>query len=235
MKIRLNFEKTNLIRLIVAMIFAAVLYYKVTFPVYVLAGFGVSYFLIKSLSVELNNKWLRLALGILMLGGSSVMTAHMVQYLLLDTELRARIMDNKMFLNVLCCLVVYLAVQVFTKNVGLTCVISHIALMTFAGINYFVYLFRGNEFIFSDLRSISTGLSVAGNYEFVLDDRAAYVVLLSALYVPSKDSVACLPARAVVRPSTWLCAMVGISAATSARLETAILPSVSLIFSMISP
>ena len=183
MKIRLNFEKTNLIRLIVAMIFAAVLYYKVTFPVYVLAGFGVSYFLIKSLSVELNNKWLRLALGILMLGGSSVMTAHMVQYLLLDAELRARIMDNKMFLNVLCCLVVYLAVQVFTKNVGLTCIISHIALMTFAGINYFVYLFRGNEFIFSDLRSISTGLSVAGNYEFVLDDRAAYVVLLSALYV----------------------------------------------------
>ena len=70
MKIRLNFEKTNLIRLIVAMIFAAVLYYKVTFPVYVLAGFGVSYFLIKSLSVELNNKWLRLALGILMLGRS---------------------------------------------------------------------------------------------------------------------------------------------------------------------
>lgn len=69
MKIRLNFEKTNLIRLIVAMIFAAVLYYKVTFPVYVLAGFGVSYFLIKSFSVELNNKWLRLALGILMLGG----------------------------------------------------------------------------------------------------------------------------------------------------------------------
>ena len=50
MKIRLNFEKTNLIRLIVAMIFAAVLYFKVTFPVYVLAGFGVSYFLIKSLS-----------------------------------------------------------------------------------------------------------------------------------------------------------------------------------------
>ena len=183
MKIRLKFEKTNLIRLIVAMIFAAVLYYKVTFPVYVLAGFGACYFLIKSLEIEINNKWLRLALGILMLGGSSVMTAHMVQYLLLDAELRARIMDNKMFLNVLCCLVVYLVVQVFTKNVGLTCIISHMALMIFAGINYFVYLFRGNEFIFSDLRSAATGLSVAGNYEFVLDDRAAYVVLISALFV----------------------------------------------------
>ena len=183
MKIRLKFEKTNLIRLIVAMIFAAVLYYKVTFPVYVLAGFGACYFLIKSLEIEINNKWLKLALNVVLLGGSSVLTAYMVQYLLLDAELRARIMDNKMFLNVLCCLVVYLVVQVFTKNVGLTCIISHMALMIFAGINYFVYLFRGNEFIFSDLRSISTGLSVAGNYEFVLDDRAVYVVLLSVLYV----------------------------------------------------
>ena len=183
MKIRLKFEKTNLIRLIVAMIFAAVLYYKVTFPVYVLAGFGACYFLIKSLEIEINNKWLKLALNVVLLGGSSVMTAYMVQYLLLDAELRAKITDTKMFLNVLCCLVVYVVVQVFTKNAGLTCVISHIALMIFAGINYFVYLFRGNEFIFSDLRSISTGLSVAGNYEFVLDDRAVYVVLLSVLYV----------------------------------------------------
>ena len=161
MKIRLKFEKTNLIRLIVAMIFAAVLYYKVTFPVYVLAGFGACYFLIKSLEIEINNKWLKLALNVVLLGGSSVLTAYMVQYLLLDAELRAKITDTKMFLNVLCCLVVYVVVQVFTKNVGLTCVISHIALMTFAGINYFVYLFRGNEFIFSDLRSISTGLSEA--------------------------------------------------------------------------
>lgn len=183
MKIRLKFEKTNLIRLIVAMIFAAVLYYKVTFPVYVLAGFGACYFLIKSLEIEINNKWLKLALNVVLLGGSSVMTAYMVQYLLLDAELRAKITDTKMFLNVLCCLVVYVVVQVFTKNAGLTCIISHMALMIFAGINYFVYLFRGNEFIFSDLRSISTGLSVAGNYEFVLDDRAVYVVLLSVLYV----------------------------------------------------
>lgn len=91
MKIRLKFEKTNLIRLIVAMIFAAVLYYKVTFPVYVLAGFGACYFLIKSLEIEINNKWLKLALNVVLLGGSSVLTAYMVQYLLLDAELRAKI------------------------------------------------------------------------------------------------------------------------------------------------
>ena len=85
--------------------------------------------------------------------------------------------------NVLCCLVVFLAVQVFTNNTGLTCLISHIVLLSLAGINYFVYLFRGNEFIFSDLKSIQTGLSVAGNYEFALDERAGYVILLSTLYI----------------------------------------------------
>ena len=118
-----------------------------------------------------------------MLGSGGIFTAYHIQYLLLDAELRAKISDNKMLLNVLCCLVVFLVVQVFTNNTGLTCLISHIVLLSFAGINYFVYLFRGNEFIFSDLKSIQTGLSVAGNYEFVMDARAGYVILLSTLYV----------------------------------------------------
>lgn len=183
MKVRLKFEKGNIGRLLIAMVFAAVLFYKIGFPAAVLAGFGVAYFFIKSLEVEVENPWVKRIASVLMIGMSSVMTAYMVQYLLLDAELRAKISDQKMLLNVLCSLVVYLGVQILTRSTGLTCIISHVALMIFAGIDYFVYLFRGNEFIFSDLRSISTGLSVAGNYEFVLDDRAAYVILLSALYV----------------------------------------------------
>ncbi len=118
-----------------------------------------------------------------MFGASSIFTAYHVQYLLLDSELRAKISQEKMMLNILCCLAVFLAVQVFTNNTGLTCMISHIFLISLAGINYFVYLFRGNEFIFSDLKSIQTGLSVAGNYEFVMDDRTGYVILISTLYV----------------------------------------------------
>lgn len=182
MKIKLYFEKENLIRLAVAVVFAAVLFAVIRFPVWVLFGFGVLYFGIKSLKIELNEKlsWLWSAI---MLGTGGIFTAYHIQYLLLDAELRAKISDNKMLLNVLCCLVVFLAVQVFTNNTGLTCLISHIVLLSLAGINYFVYLFRGNEFIFSDLKSIQTGLSVAGNYEFVLDARAGYVILLSTLYV----------------------------------------------------
>lgn len=182
MKIKLYFEKENLIRLAVAVVFAAVLFAVIRFPVWVLFGFGVLYFGIKSLKIELNEKlsWLWSAV---MLGTGGIFTAYHIQYLLLDAELRAKISDNKMLLNVLCCLVVFLVIQIFTNNTGLTCLISHIVLLSLAGINYFVYLFRGNEFIFSDLKSIQTGLSVAGNYEFVLDARAGYVILLSTLYV----------------------------------------------------
>ena len=60
MKIRLYFEKENLIRLAVAMVFAAVMFAVIRFPVWVLFGFGVLYFGIKSLKIELNEKmsWL---------------------------------------------------------------------------------------------------------------------------------------------------------------------------------
>ena len=182
MKIKLYFDKGNLGRLAVAMIFAAVLFWKIGFSVWALPLFGVCYFLFKSLEVELSEKIPWVWTG-LMIGASSIFTAYHVQYLLLDAELRAKITQPKMLLNILCCLVVFLAVQVFTNNTGLTCMISHIFLVSLAGINYFVYLFRGNEFIFSDLKSIQTGLSVAGNYEFVMDDRAGYVILISTLYV----------------------------------------------------
>ena len=54
MKIKLYFEKENLIRLAVAVVFAAVLFAVIRFPVWVLFGFGVLYFGIKSLKIELN-------------------------------------------------------------------------------------------------------------------------------------------------------------------------------------
>lgn len=182
MRLRLYFDKGNLGRLAIAMVLAVVLFFEIRFSVWALLGFGVLYFLIKSLKIELSDKLSWLWTG-LMLGLGAVFTAFHVQYLLLDAELRAKISNEKMLLNILCCLVVFLVVQCFTNNAGLTCIISHVLLLLIAGINYFVYLFRGNEFIFSDLKSIQTGLSVAGNYQFVLSDRAVYVIFLTALYI----------------------------------------------------
>lgn len=182
MKIRVEWKKENLGKAGIALILAAALWFHIGFPVYVPAVFALLYFGIKSLRIECREtlSWLWAAL---LIGSGSIFTAYHVQYLLLDAQLRAKIAPERMLLNIVCCLVVFLVMQVVTNRTGTGCVIAHICLMLVAGINYFVYLFRGNEFIFSDLKSIQTGLSVAGNYEFVMDDRAGYVILLSVLYV----------------------------------------------------
>jgi phosphoglycerol transferase MdoB-like AlkP superfamily enzyme len=55
--------------------------------------------------------------------------------------------------------------------------------MVLAFTDYFVYLFRGNEFTFADIRSIGTGLSVAENYKLELNDRGIIVLVLTALFL----------------------------------------------------
>ena len=182
MKVRLSFERESIGKLAVALILASVLFVTIGFSFAALLGFGACFFLIINTRLELDGRlpWLWTILTVVL---SAVFTAYHVQYLLLDDELRAKLSQEKMALNILCCMVVFWAVLIFTNQLAHTCVISHLFFMVMAGIDYFVYLFRGNEFIFSDLRSIQTGLSVAGNYEFVLDARAGYVILVSTLYI----------------------------------------------------
>ena len=115
--------------------------------------------------------------------GGATLTMFSIQYLLLEWELFMKTSDQKLVLNIGCCLVVYLLVQLFTNNSSLTCGIAHIGLLLFGFVNYFVYLFRGNEFSFADLKSMATGLSVAGNYKFTLNERCAYVILASILFL----------------------------------------------------
>lgn len=144
--------------------------------------FILLYFIVKNLEIELSEKlnWLW---AILTFAVSSVLTTWLVQYLLLVQDLRSKISQEKFFLNILCCLLIYLVVQACTNNVKLTCILSHIALLVFAGINYFVYEFRGNELTFGDIKSVSTGISVASNYQFTLNAQAMNAVLLTVIYI----------------------------------------------------
>ncbi len=181
MKIRLKFEREDIYWIIAVSVFAVVLYTQVPFSGLALAGFLVAYAGIKWLVIEWKDSlaWLWTILGVVL---SSVFSTHMVQYLLLNDELRAKIKDDKLWLNIVCCMVLYTGIQAITNHIGVTCLISHTILMVLATVNYFVFMFRGNEFIFSDIRSAATGLSVAGNYTFTIDDRAVYVILLSTLF-----------------------------------------------------
>lgn len=120
---------------------------------------------------------------VLLYVGSAIFTTIMMQYLLLDTELFQKLSDRKWAWNILCVLVVYLFVLFVTSKVNLSAIISHCFFMVLGFVNYFVYLFRENEFIFADLRSIGTGLSVAGNYELELHSRGWHVIIASVIYV----------------------------------------------------
>ena len=120
--------------------------------------------------------------AILLIVFSAILSTIMIQYLLLDAELFEKLSDKKWMLNIGCVLVVYLFTLGITARVNLSVVISHCFFMLLGFVNYFVYLFRDNEFTFADLRSIGTGLSVAGNYELVLHDRGWYVILMSLVF-----------------------------------------------------
>ena len=182
LKIKLEYDKKNNIRAAIAIILAIVMYVTIGFHIGVLIAYGLLYYLIKSLKIDLDQRCPWLWTAILFVSGA-IFTTFSIQYMLLDSELFQRMSDLKWVLNVLCCLVVYLVVQLFTNNAGLSCIISHTSLLSFAFINYFVYLFRGNEFTFSDIRSIGTGLSVAGNYKLQLNDRGAYAIFGAALFI----------------------------------------------------
>lgn len=182
MKVRLKFEREDIYWIIIMGVLSIVLFIQVPFSWMALAGFLTAYVGIKWLVIEWKESyaWLWTVLAIFF---GSIFSTHMVQYLLLDAELRAKITDEKLWLNIMCSMVLYTGIQVLTNHVGAACIISHSILMLLATVNYFVFMFRGNEFIFSDIRSAATGLSVAGNYTFTIDERAVYVILLSVLFV----------------------------------------------------
>lgn len=131
----------------------------------------------------ISNKWLCVLWTILLLVVGAWLTTYMVQYLLLEPELFDKLSDAKWMLNRGCVLVVYLLILCVTNHVGLSAIISHGLFMVLAFINYYVYLFRENEFIFADIRSIGTGLSVAGKYQLELHERGWQVLLASLLFM----------------------------------------------------
>ena len=201
MKIRFDIKKKTFI--VTAIALAVMVLISVRSHISILPAViaGILYFLIKIIMVQERQvveaaeegvkrktlaDWIRMMNPLwaaLELFFSALLTERMVQYLLLDAENRAKLSTDQGWLNVYCALAWMLLWLAITARPKLACMIGHISLMALAGVNYFVYQFRGNEFSFGDLKGASTGLSVASNYDFVLEDRAVYIIILSILYV----------------------------------------------------
>ena len=182
MKISLKYNRRNNIFFWVILIIATVLFFEAHYKWWVLAGFLVLYYLIRSLEIELNDKlpWVWM---LMMFAGGATLTMYSIQYLLLDAEDFAKTTGEKLFYNFLIVLAVYFIVQTFAKKPAISCIISHVLLLGFGFVDYFVYAFRGNEITIADLQSAKTGLSVAGKYNFYLNDKACYVILASILFI----------------------------------------------------
>ena len=129
------------------------------------------------------NKKLHWLWTILLMVAGTYFTTYMVQYLLLEPELFEKLSESKWELNRACVLVVYLLVLCVTNRVSVSAIAAHVFFMLLAFVNYYVYLFRENEFIFADIRSIGTGLSVAGTYELTLSERGWHVLLASLIFI----------------------------------------------------
>lgn len=182
MKVDFVYDKKINIWFAIIFVLATVLCVITRYPWQILVGFGILYYFFKCFKVSLNERLPWLWTGIMFVAGG-ILTMFSIQYLLLEWDLFMKTTDAKLIINVFCCLAVYFLVQLFTNNSSLTCGIAHISLLFFGFIDYFVYLFRGNEFSFADIKSMATGLSVAKNYKFTLNERCVYVILGTILFV----------------------------------------------------
>jgi len=182
MKIRLKYQKKNNVYLIVMMAIAILLYVWNPYPVRIIVLFGALYYLIKSLDIELYPKipWLWTAI---LFGTGSFLSVCLMQHIILDNELYPETEKKILFLNVLIAAAIYFTFHFFIRNAGIAAMVAHIFLVSLAFLNNYVYAFRQNEFMFSDLTSMGTGLSVALNYRLYMFKRGEYAILISILFV----------------------------------------------------
>ena len=135
------------------------------------------------MKIQIEDRKKKVIVAAILMVACSVFTMFSIQYLLLEWELFMRTTDDILFLNVVCCLAFYLFVQLFTNNVAITCIISHVLLLLFGLVDFFVYEFRGNEFSFADISSAFTGLSVAGKYNFSINNRCIIVIIAAIAFI----------------------------------------------------
>lgn len=181
MKLNMHVTKKNLIRTAVVFALSVFAYASSGISEFNVILFTALYFFAQNLKAEPDERfgWLWTAAAV---AAASLLTTWLVQYLLLAEELRGRLFDGAFLLNACISLAVYLAVLFCLNRTGPALVLAHCAIMIFAGANYFVYAFRGNEVTFGDFKSLATGLSVASNYQFSLNAQAMNAILLSVVF-----------------------------------------------------
>lgn len=182
-KTHLQFEFTikRIIMSVVIGVIALIFFFTLRFPWWVLGIIAGIDFAVVFMKIELSNRVPWIWTGMMFIS-ASILSTFSIQYMLIDIEKYKFISNEKILLNVLCYLVLHLVVLFFTNNSKLSCLIAYIFSILMSFVDYFVYAFRGNEFTYSDFKSIGTALSVAKNYTFSLNLKCDFVIFVSILF-----------------------------------------------------
>ncbi len=91
--------------------------------------------------------------------------------------------ENAMAWNVGLMYLLELCLWLIIRNPGIALAVSNLFLTLLYSVNYFVEIYRGVSFRFSDLLALKTFTSVAGNYSITPNDQVAKAWLLGIIFI----------------------------------------------------
>lgn len=127
-----------------------------------------------------NAKWLNGAVLLLSPAASFLVVETMVSNFNMD------MFKSYSLYNLIWYLIIYYLVFALIRNCKITVILCNLSIYLASMINYFVYLFRGNPILPSDLLAWQTGMSVASNYKisitegFLISTLIMFIVFVSA-------------------------------------------------------
>lgn len=105
--------------------------------------------------------------------------------------------QNYSIYNVIWYIIIYYLIYALIRNCKQTIIVGTLLIYLMGMVNYFVYLFRGNPLLPSDLLAWQTGMSVASNYEVMITEGYLSATVLMYLVL----ALACKLERGEKRPS----------------------------------
>ena len=182
MKIQFHIQKKQIIESIVIIAAAFLLWLWSGYKIYYLPLFGIIFFLLDGIRLQLSEKLAGLWTTLLFIIGP-IFSTYCIQRIILEKELFLKTGKTAWRLNILLVSVVYLLFLALLARAKWAWIAAHCFFLLLAFTDYFVYEFRGNEITFGDITTVGTGLSVLRNYKLQMSGRGAVILLISVLAV----------------------------------------------------
>ncbi len=149
---------------------------------YLLLGIGITLFSMLEMSL-VRKIFQRYALGI---NGLFLVITPVLSFLMLEIMVgnyNLEMYKSYSIYNVIWYIIIYYMIFALIRNARQTMILGVLLIYLMGLINYFVYLFRGNPLLPSDLLAWQTGMSVASNYEVSITEGLLVSTILMNLIV----------------------------------------------------